>query len=75
MSILPIEVWQIILELVPLPSQLSLMRTCQKLHIHLRIVDLYYIDTKYKLKLTDNILRQYTYVKHFASRLPLFTLF
>lgn len=60
---LPPEIWQIILEKSDFCSQIRLTQVSQLNHCFLRITDFYNIDKKYLMRLTDNILKSYPYIK------------
>jgi len=64
MKILPIEVWQLILDLCPLISQFNLISCCKLFSKRLQIIDFYYIDDREKAKLTDQILKRYPHIKY-----------
>jgi len=64
MLILPIEVWQLILELCSLPTQLNLTVACKLFNHRLHIIDFNNIENEYKHKLTNDILKRYQHLKH-----------
>jgi len=64
MSVLPIELWQLILDFCPLQTQLALFQVNKFLHQRLQITDFYHISAKLKSKLTDQILKRYHHIKY-----------
>src|SRR5438445_3225410 len=60
---LPIELYQEILERSEFINQIRLTQLNKYLHINLKIYDFYNIQTKYILLLSDDILKNYRYIK------------
>ncbi|ARF11257.1 hypothetical protein Klosneuvirus_1_114 [Klosneuvirus KNV1] len=61
--ILPVEIIQLILDMLPLPTQVNLTQLNHYIQDHLRITDFYNIEQKYQQKITDDILKKYPYIK------------
>ena len=62
MDKLPIEIWQQLLDIVDLLSQIRLTQVNSYLHNNLKITDFYNIGL-YHFKLRDDILKNYKYIK------------
>lgn len=60
--ILPIEIWQIILDKVKIKSQLKLTTACKYFHNNLKVTDFSNVKYKYASLLTDDILKNYPYI-------------
>src|SRR5438132_750262 len=56
--ILPIEIWQMIFDYMELPNQIKFKQINQIINNSMRITNLFNIEEKYKLKLTDNIIKK-----------------
>ena len=54
---IPLDIWNIIFDLLDFKSKMNLISTCKYLRQNLHIIDLCNIDRKYLYKLTTNILR------------------
>jgi len=64
MLLLPIELWQLILDLSELEEQLVLTSINKLLHKSLKITDFYHIKPEKRVKLTDDILKRYYDIKY-----------
>ena len=61
--ILPLEIYQQILEKLNFLSQIRLCQVSKSFYQILRITDFYHIDNEYLCKLTDDIIKNYPYIQ------------
>src|SRR5438445_337347 len=66
--ILPIELFQVILEFSDFFYQIRLTQLNKYLHINLKIYDLYNIDKKYLKLLSNKILKNYKHIKKLNAK-------
>ena len=57
-----LDIWQIIFEHCDFLSKVRLTQICKLFHDNLQIIDFWYIEDKFKNKLTDDILKNYKYI-------------
>ena len=63
--ILPIEIWQEILEYVDFLSQIRLRQICKHFYEYLHITNFYYnMINKHVWRLSDEILKQHPHIKN-----------
>jgi F-box domain len=59
----PLDIWYLILGKLDFLSQIRLRQVCKYLYHHLEIHDFYYIPVKFKNRLSDEILKNYCFVR------------
>ena len=67
MDIIPKELWQEILNLTPLKTQLNMIQLNKFFRDNLQIWDFYHMEREHSIKLTSEILMRYPHIKYYNS--------